>query len=79
MSSHGKLRWRCRRGMKELDELLIAFLERRYDQIQAQEQQAFASLLELQDPQLYNYLLGRETPQNPIMRALVEKIVADNA
>ncbi len=62
MSERAKLRWRCRRGMKELDEMLERYMEVRYDKAPHQEQRIFAQLLELQDPQLFAYLLGRETP-----------------
>jgi len=58
----GKLRWRCRRGMKELDLLTLGYLERYYPAAPAEEQQAFAALLELQDPLLMSYMVGRETP-----------------
>jgi len=58
----GKLRWRCRRGMKELDLLTLGYLERHYPTAPAEEQQAFAALLELQDPLLMSYMVGRETP-----------------
>lgn len=58
----GKLRWRCRRGMKELDLLTLGYLERHYPTASAEEQQAFAALLELQDPLLMSYMVGRETP-----------------
>ena len=58
----GKLRWRCRRGMKELDLLTLAYLERHYPTASAEERQAFAELLELQDPLLMSYMMGRETP-----------------
>ncbi|HRF63582.1 MAG TPA: succinate dehydrogenase assembly factor 2 [Candidatus Competibacter sp.] len=58
----GKLRWRCRRGMKELDLLTLAYLDRHYPTAPAEEQQAFAELLELQDPLLMSYMVGRETP-----------------
>ncbi|HOW61378.1 MAG TPA: succinate dehydrogenase assembly factor 2 [Candidatus Contendobacter sp.] len=58
----GKLRWRCRRGMKELDLLTLGYLEQHYPTASAEEQQAFAALLELQDPLLMSYMVGRETP-----------------
>ncbi len=58
----GKLRWRCRRGMKELDLLTLGYLERHYLTAPVEEQQAFAELLEVQDPLLMSYMVGRETP-----------------
>jgi antitoxin CptB len=57
-----KLRWRCRRGMKELDLLLLNCLERRHDTASEEERWIFSELLELPDPKLHAYLLGREQP-----------------
>ena len=67
----GKLRWRCRRGMKELDLLTLGYLERHYPTAPADEQQAFAALLELQDPLLMSYMVGRETPADDATTARV--------
>lgn len=61
-AQYNKLHWRCRRGMKELDLLTLGYLERYYRDAPAEDQEAFARLLELQDPQLMGYMLGRETP-----------------
>ena len=60
-----RLRWRCRRGMRELDVVLQRYLERRYPRAPAAEQRAFESLLELQDPQLFAYVLGSDAPADP--------------
>jgi antitoxin CptB len=60
-----RLRWRCRRGMRELDVVFQRYLEQRYALAPAAEQRAFESLVELQDPQLLAYLMGRETPSDP--------------
>jgi antitoxin CptB len=54
-----RLRWRCRRGMRELDELLLRYVERRLPLAAAGERAAFACLLELPDPELLGYLAGR--------------------
>lgn len=72
MDEHiGKLRWRCRRGMKELDLLTLAYLERHYPTASAEEQQAFAELLELQDPLLMSYMVGRQTPADAVTAKVV--------
>ncbi len=61
------LRWRCRRGMKELDLLLEAYLERDYDDADAGCRSAFRELLRYQDPEILDLLLGRSTPtEGPI-------------
>ncbi len=72
--SAGRLRWRCRRGMKELDVLLLGYLEQHYPHTSAAERQAFADLLELPDPQLWSYLSGREPPADEQLAALIERI-----
>jgi len=68
----GKLRWRCRRGMKELDLLTLGYLERYYPTASAEEQQAFADLLEVQDPLLMSYMVGRQTPDEPATAQVVK-------
>ena len=57
-----RLRWQCRRGMKELDHLLIGYLNTRFDDAAEEEKAAFQALLELPDPELIAYLLGKEEP-----------------
>lgn len=57
-----RLRWQCRRGMKELDHLLTGYLDHCFDEASDVEKDAFRALLELADPQLIGYLLGKEEP-----------------
>jgi antitoxin CptB len=73
----GRLRWRCRRGMKELDLLLQRWLSTAYDEATAAERAAFEDLLEQPDPQLLAWLFRRERPADPVMAALVDAILAD--
>jgi antitoxin CptB len=72
----GQLRWRCRRGMKELDILLERYVERRWQHAAAEERAAFEGLLEVQDPLIYGYCLG-SLPVPDHLAALVERITAD--
>jgi antitoxin CptB len=71
----GKLRWRCRRGMQELDILLERYLDRRFCGATTAEQEAFRQLLETQDTVLYAYCLGSERSP-PKFAALIERITA---
>jgi antitoxin CptB len=75
-SEIGKLRWRCRRGMKELDLLLTRYVDERYRDATPDEQQAFRQLLDANDPLLYAYFLGRESPSDPVISSLLERITA---
>jgi antitoxin CptB len=70
----GKLRWRCRRGMKELDVLLSRYLEEEYREATPEHKQAFRQLLDSQDPLLYAYFLGHEPPPDAVLSSLLERI-----
>lgn len=69
----GRLRWRCRRGMKELDELLVAYLPR-YREAPPDEQAAFEALLDLPDPDLYRLLLASGPGPNPAWECVLERL-----
>ena len=69
-----RLRWRCRRGMRELDQLLGWYLEQRYPQVDAGAQAAFVALLDQQDPDLWNWLSAREIPEQAAWRAIIDEI-----
>ena len=71
----GRLRWRCRRGMKELDLLLTRYMDERYGAASPEEQAAFRGLLEAQDPVIYAYCLGSERPPEHLAD-LIERITA---
>ena len=70
----GKLRWRCRRGMKELDLLLLRFVEEQYREASSAHQEAFRALLEAPDPVIYAYCLGGERPASPLLSSLIQRI-----
>ena len=73
-----RLRWRCRRGMKELDVVLTRYLEVDYPLAPASERLAFENLLELQDPDLYYYLVGRTALPEDADTAYVLKKLAQH-
>jgi antitoxin CptB len=50
--------------MRELDVLLQRYLDQRYPHAPREEQQAFEALLELPDPQLFDYVVKREQPSD---------------
>ena len=70
----GRLRWRCRRGMRELDELLTQYLTEQYPGAPPAEQAAFAALLEAQDADIHAWCLLLCEPPDPLLRALVGRI-----
>jgi antitoxin CptB len=60
--------------MRELDQLLNGFLDRHYGALSAPEIGCFEAILDLPDPELYGYLLGRAVPADPAMQALLQRI-----
>ncbi len=70
----GKLRWRCRRGMKELDLLLTRYVDEQYRDATPELQEAFRQLLESQDPLIHAYLVGSELPADPLLSALIRDV-----
>jgi len=51
-----RLRWHCRRGMLELDLLLVRFLETHFDRLDAAQLREFERLLALEDQELWQRL-----------------------
>ncbi|HYX73692.1 MAG TPA: succinate dehydrogenase assembly factor 2 [Steroidobacteraceae bacterium] len=72
----GRLRWRCRRGMKELDVLLERLAQRVLSEASASECRLLGELLELPDPVLAGYLLGDETPAEPHLAQAIGRMRA---
>ncbi len=70
-----RVRWRCRRGLLELDLLLKQFLERHYAGLTDRERAAFVRLLDLPDPELLDYCNGVSRPEDSELQALVGKII----
>jgi len=69
-----RLRWRCRRGMLELDLLLQGFLSSAYAELNRSQQAQFARLLALPDQQLYDYLLGNLPPDEKVFIDVITRI-----
>lgn len=69
-----RLRWRCRRGMRELDQL---FESRLTDLLAQQDEGAlirFEQLLDCEDDQLWRWCLGHEIPLDPQIAVEVDAI-----
>jgi antitoxin CptB len=70
----GRLRWRCRRGMRELDELLTNYLTEQFPGASPAERAAFARLLDAPDDAIQAYCLRQRQPESPALQALVARI-----
>ncbi len=60
MKEFERARWRCRRGLLELDIILQRFMERYYVQLDEQELEQFERLLALPDNDLWDLITARQ-------------------
>jgi antitoxin CptB len=72
----GRLLWRCRRGMKELDVILERFARAGLAGASAAERAAFERFLGLADPEIAACLLAGGRLEDPAMQALALRIRA---
>ena len=77
-SNKTRIHWACRRGMKELDILIMPFFENEYDRLSAEEQQAFVQLLDYQDPQLFSWLMNQSQPEDNRLLHIIRQIQKRN-
>ena len=61
--------------MRELDELLLRYLEARYPGADDNEKAAFQAVLALPDPELNGYLLQRQTPSSESVSGVIDIIL----
>lgn len=71
-----RLRWRSRRGMRELDRLFERYLDRAWRQAPASEHAVFLRLLEVEDDKLWHWFMEHETPADAELADLVSRIRA---
>ncbi len=67
-----RVRWRCRRGLLELDIVLGRFIEQRYAGLDEAQQLAFDALLDMPDTTLWDMITGKAAPQGDDQRAVLE-------
>lgn len=71
-----RLRWASRRGMLELDLVLLPFLENHYPSLNADDQVLFQHLLESEDQDLFSWFLRKGEPEDPDIRRIVQIILS---
>lgn len=78
MASDAEVRrvyWHSRRGMLELDLILVPFVEQQYENLNEGDQQAYRALLECEDTDIYAWMMQRSEPQEESLRPIVQRIV----
>jgi antitoxin CptB len=66
-----RLRWQCRRGMREMDMLLERWLDKHYADASPELLQDFAALLKTEDDVLWDWIMGKGGPDDAAQAALI--------
>lgn len=69
-----RLRWRCRRGMRELDQLMLRYLDQAWAQDSDTQRGVFRRLLDGEDDKLWRWFMGYDVPEDAEIATLVERI-----
>ena len=60
-----KTKWKCRRGLRELDLLFRRFSEDKLDTISQEDFEIFNSILDMEDQRLYDFIFKNESLNSP--------------
>jgi len=71
-----RLQWQSRRGMWELDLMLVPFVQDCYRQLDVEDRARYEKILECEDQDLFVWLMQRDLPEEPEHRLILQKIIA---
>lgn len=72
-----RLIWASRRGMLELDLILMPFIENVFPTLTPADQQSYERLLTCEDQDLYAWFMQRENPSDNSLQRIVELVRAN--
>ena len=71
-----RIRWRCRRGLLELDLVLSRFLASGFEELTPEERETFSGLLDRADTDLWDFVSGRGRSGDAKEEALLTRLRA---
>ena len=76
MKQYNKLRieWDCRRGMLELDKMIMPFYKNEFDHLSDEQKDTYLELLTFTDPQLFRWLMNQEKAPTDKLQQMVNLI-----
>lgn len=69
-----RLRWRCRRGMRELDQLFGRYIDTQWSEASEVERGIFLRLVECEDDKLWRWFTAQEQCPDETLAPLIERI-----
>lgn len=72
---HKRLIWHSRRGMLELDLLMLPFAKDTYPTLPEDDQARYRQLIECEDNDLFAWFMQRSRPEDPDLARIVDLIL----
>lgn len=69
-----RLTWHSRRGMLEIDVMLMPFTEQHYRALPESDQVAYRRLLDCEDQDIWEFLRGFREPDDAVLADIVLKV-----
>jgi antitoxin CptB len=74
-AENNRIYWASRRGMLELDLVLMPYARDCYPHLPDADRAAYQQLLECEDTDLFSWFLQKEVPQDPVLAGIVAKVL----
>lgn len=74
-SELNRLFWHSRRGMLELDVLLVPFAREAFAQLSSEDQARYRTLLECEDQDMFAWFMHREAPPTADLQRIVDLVL----
>ena len=70
-----KILWQCRRGLWELDAILIPFVENNFVDLSEDEVEELKELLKYEDIEIFDILVNKKSFENLGLDTIIKKII----
>lgn len=75
VDDYNRIYWHSRRGMLELDLVLMPFVEKHYKTLSPGRQEAYIKLLDCEDQDMFGWFLQHKIPEDPAIAEIVSFIL----
>ena len=69
-----KILWQCRRGLWELDAILVPFVEKNFSALSSEEVERFRHLLSYEDIDMFDILVNKKPFEDDSLKGIINKI-----
>ena len=68
-----KILWQCRRGLWELDAILVPFVEQRFNEHNEEEINKFRKFLSYEDIEMFDILVNKKGYEDQELESIIER------